>query len=622
MLDLDIGNILDILYVITAMCGIFGSTVKGIDVQKAVDCLAHRGPDDFGIWTGNEGITLAQTRLAIIDLSPGGHQPMWNEDNSIGIIFNGEIYNYQELKDDLEKKGVVFRSKSDTEVILKSYEKFGVEYFSNLRGMWAFVIYDKRKNKLVFSRDYFGIKPLYIADTNEGLIFSSEVRSILPSLSTVTPNTSMYHLYYNFGFFPGEETCYKEVKKVLPGSVLQYDLHTKQFTKSHLKLEVEKSVTDNVQEAIQKLQDGLRDSVEHHFVSDVPVGILLSGGNDSSFIAALSKELGKNPTCYNISIEGSLDNEYAVKVAEHLGLPFVTLKITEEVFKEQYGKVLEHLDEPTADVSFIPTSLVFSLIKGKSKVVLSGEGGDELFGGYGRHSKLVDVTEFKEEGKIWDKYLYAKNSLDFLNPLLSRVRMKLVKASSIAFRYLYFGRNIDVGIQEEKTVQYMEMYYKNHWYHSLIPVNLFFDLFFYLPYNLMYKADICSMFSSIEGRVPFLDKEMFRIASGISPRLRLSEAYTEKKILKKAMEKYFPHDLIYRQKTGFGIKIGKFGDFVLRDLQDAIKYHQEHKEALGIVESGLLSVVHVKNAETLLTKFPRFAFALITNHKVMKKYAK
>jgi asparagine synthase (glutamine-hydrolysing) len=604
------------------MCGIFGSTIKGIDCKKAVACLAHRGPDDFGIYSDENGISLCQTRLAIIDLSPGGHQPMWNGDNSIGIIFNGEIYNYQELKKDLEEQGVQFVSKSDTEVILKAYEKFGAEYFSKLRGMWALVIYDKKKNTLVFSRDYFGIKPLLLSETSEGLLFGSEARTILQNLKSVTPNTDKYYLYYNFGFFPGKDTAYKEIRKVLPGEVLTYDLEKKVFSSTHLSLKNSNEKVLEESSAVNVVDKGLRDTIEKHFIADVPVGVLLSGGNDSSLIASISKSLGKQPLCFNIAIEGSKDSEYAEKVAKYLDLPFESLKVSSEVFKDQYQKILNHLDEPTADVSYIPTSLVFSMIKGKSKVVLSGEGGDELFGGYGRHGRLYDIKEFKEQGFIIDKFLYAKNSLNFLNPLLARIRQKLLGSSQVALRYLLLGRNIDLNIKEEDTVKYLEHYYNSHWYHKLIPANLFFDLFFYLPGNLMQKADICSMFSSIESRVPFLDKEFFKVSSSLDNKFRLSSEYREKKILKKVMEKYLPKELIYRPKQGFGIKIGKFGNFVLEDLEKAILYHKQNAKVLGIIDSGLEGVVEVKNAKVILDKFPRFAYALITNHQVMQKYLK
>jgi asparagine synthase (glutamine-hydrolysing) len=605
------------------MCGIFGTTIKNATAGQAFSALAHRGPDDKGEWK-NENVLLSQTRLSIIDLSSGGHQPMINESGDLTLVFNGEIYNYKELKGELEREGARFRSKSDTEVILKGFEKYGEEYFHKLRGMYTIAIYDTKKNVLTLARDQFGIKPLFYSNINQKIIFGSEVKALAPYLSKLTPNTENYFLFYNFGYFPGGETSFKEIKKVSPGEIISFNLtdHTSRqrfITLPSSQGEINNKI-NNTEEAASLIQKALRDSINKHFIADVPVSLLLSGGNDSSFIAALAKEAGQNPTCFNISMEGSLDNDYAEKVANYLKLPYEKIEVKKSEFKDEYNKILERLDQPTSDVSFIPTSIVYKMIKGKSKVALSGEGGDELFGGYLRHNTFSDLNQMGFNSFFLDLSSVSKKSLGFLNPLFNKLRDSLLSFESLGSRYLYKGRQMDIAIKQKETLEFLKQYYNNHSYKDSIQPNLFFDMFMYLPGSLMYKGDACSMAYSIEGRTPFLDKDLFEAVSKVSPKLRLSKEFQSKKIMKIAMEKYLPKELIYRNKTGFGININKYKELVLLDLIEALKFHQLHKEELGVTDSGLENILIKENAELILKKYPRFAFSLITNYKVMSKY--
>lgn len=584
--------------------------------------IAHRGPDDKGEWR-NEKILMCQTRLSIIDLSSGGHQPMLNDNGNLVIVFNGEIYNYSDLKKDLESQGVHFKSKSDTEVILRGFEKYGEDFFVKLRGMWAFAIYDSNKDTILLSRDQFGIKPLYYAKTGSQIVFGSEIKAVIPYLQNLNPNSSNYFTFLNLGYFPGEHTSFDEIKKVLPGEIIYFDCNSGKKTSKFVDLpKAESFFVEDINTASDLIQKGLIDSMEKHFVSDVPVGLLLSGGNDSSFIASLSKELGKTPTCFNVSIEGSLDNNYAEKVAKHLNLPFESIKIKNREFEEQYNKIWEIIDQPTSDVSFIPTSLVYSLIKGKSKVVLSGEGGDELFGGYLRHRKFSAIEEMSFSNFFPDFSRLSKQSLGFTNPIINRMRDLFGIFESMGSLYLYNSRQIDLGIKQREMLKFFDEYYNNHPYKKYIQPNLFFDFFMYIPHSLMYKGDMSSMAYGIESRVPFLDKEFFKIISSISPRMRLSKEFTDKNIIKKTMLRYLPEELVYRKKTGFGININNYGDLVIKDLLKAIEFHVENKSAFGILDAGLESVIKKENVKILLKKYPRFAFALISNHKVMKDYVK
>ncbi len=602
------------------MCGIFGTTIKNTTSERAYIALAHRGPDDKGEWK-NEKILLFQTRLAIIDLSSGGHQPMLSNDGNLVLIYNGEIYNYKELKGELEKEGLSFQSQSDTEIILKGFEKYGESFFDRLRGMYAIAIYDQKKNILTLTRDQFGIKPLLYSKVGEDIIFGSEVKALASYLPKLSANTEKYFLFYNFGYFPGSETSFKEIKKVLPGEVLSFNLLLHTLESKFVELHSYHPENIGIEEATTLIQNSLKDSVKKHFVSDVPVGLLLSGGNDSSFIAALAKEAGKRPTCFNVSIQGSLDNDYAEKVAKFLDLPYEKIEIKEKEFQNEYIRILETLDQPTSDVSFIPTSLVYKTIEGKSKVVLSGEGGDELFGGYLRHKDFSDLEEMNFNSFLPDLSYISKKSLGILNPLVNKIRNPLLSFESLGSRYLYKGRQIDISVNQKETLKFLEGYYNSHPYKKSIQPNLFFDLFMYLPDSLMYKGDTSSMIHGIEGRTPFLDKNLFESISKINPKLRLSKEFQNKKIMKLAMEKYLPKELIYRKKTGFGININKYKELVLPDLLNAIDFHNKNKEALAIRVCGLEGVLTKGNAKVILRKYPRFAFALITNYKVMSRYS-
>ncbi len=604
------------------MCGILGTTknISKESFEKILSEISHRGPDDVGV-VENNGVFLGHRRLSIIDLSNSGHQPMLSDDGSISLVFNGEIYNFIELKKELESSGVIFKSKSDTEVILKGFEKYGEKFLNKMRGMWAVAVYDLNKNTITLSCDHFGIKPLYYSEDSDGIVFGSETKSIIPVLSKITANTSNYFLYYNFGYFPGEMTCFNEIKKVLPGQIISFNLSLKTTAKMFIDLPTSGISIKDEDGAIKNVIDGMTDSVKKHFISDVPVGILLSGGNDSSFLVAISKKNGERPICFNVDIEGSLDNKYAESVAKYLDLPFEKISINENEFEKQYKKIWDILDQPTSDVSFIPTSLVYSSIRGKSKVVLSGEGGDELFGGYLRH---LDFSRF--DGMSFNSFFpdlgyLSKFSIGFLNPIINRLRNIFSGFESLGSLYLYRSRQIDVGIKQKETLLFMRDYYQNHHYKEKIQPNLFFDMFMYLPGSLMYKGDMASMAYGIENRVPFLDKDFFNTISQIDPGFRLSNNWTSKKIMKKAMEQYLPKDLIYRKKTGFGLNINKYKRLVLEDLFLAIEFHKKWKKELGIIDSGLELIIKKDMASIILKKYPRFAFSLISNYKVMSRYA-
>lgn len=602
------------------MCGIIGSTKKTIN-EKVITSLIHRGPDSHAIWQ-DESVCFGHTRLSIIDLSEIASQPMSSNDQNLTIVFNGEIYNFKELKNSLLEKGYTFRTQGDTEVILAGYQEYGRDFFSQMRGMWAFAIYDKRNKKIILSRDYFGIKPLVYSVSNSNFQFASEIKTLKEMLECCTPNTEMYYQFFNLGYFLAPSTYLKEISEVLPGEIIEWDLNLKKISSRDFINYPEEKIEGDI---VSNLNETLRDSVEKHYISDVPVGILLSGGNDSSLIAAISKSLGKSPVCYHLSVKNSSDTYYAREVAKYLKLELNEFELSEKKLEEMYDQLFNFLDKPTADVSILPTSTIYSHIKGKTKVVLSGEGGDEFFGGYIRHKKLYSHTKIKSNSNfenIIDIYGSRTDqlSLKFFSPLIFRLKTGIYGLKNdLIGAYLKETKNINYPIDSKKIRQDLYNLYMTHPLKSKLPPSLFYDLWMYLPNNLMYKNDISSMYSSIEARVPLLDKEIYKVVANIPEKYLLSEIAQSKFMLKSVMEKYLPHKLIYRDKKGFGFSMKKYStDLFTRELEEAINFHVEHADLFGISHSKLLELLKGENIPIFINKYPRFAFSLITNYKLLR----
>ncbi|MEK7642709.1 MAG: asparagine synthase (glutamine-hydrolyzing) [Patescibacteria group bacterium] len=604
------------------MCGVIGISEgrQEILLRGGLKVIEHRGPDDMGVFA-DDFVTLGHQRLAIIDLSPLGHQPMQvlHNGKTISISFNGEVYNYKELKKDLIEKGCVFVGGSDTEVILRGFILEGKNFLEKLRGMWALAIYDAEKKEVILSRDHFGIKPLYYIVKDNKIYFASEIKALKKIVGIrFTPNSEAYYEFYNLGYFLGENTCYKEIKKILPGEVLVWNIKNCSFEKSFLSLIKESEKEINFDKAVEMVNETILESVEKHYIADVPVGLLLSGGADSSLIAALSKKIGKKPICYHVAIPGSIDTRYAIEIAKYLGFELVSKELSPGSLKDEYENMEDWLDQPSSDVSLLPTNLVYKSISKESKVVLSGEGGDELFGGYLRHQKLAGLNKVGGAGSILNP-LYSSSTfgLNFVNPVVRRIQERL--ATSVIDMYLHNVKTIGLPIEDKKLKKKLLDFYNNHPYKNLIPNNLFFDQFAYLPDSLMYKNDITSMASSIEARVPLVDKEVLLAVGQIPNRFRLSPEYLNKRILKTILKKYLPEDLVERPKKGFGFSFDKFGaEFFIADYKKATRFHLENAKEFGL-DTVLIQTLNNTSPAIICQKFPRFAFSLITNHRVMSK---
>lgn len=610
------------------MCGILGfSSNNEHGLRRGLRILAHRGPDAEGVFVSDD-LCLGHRRLAIIDCRAEGNQPMRREE--VTIVFNGEIYNFREIRRALEADGHRFVTESDTEVLLVGYHAYGMGVFAKLRGMWAVALHDARSARLILARDRFGIKPLYFSIAGSRLSFASEVKALLPTLPTVRPNAAAYAQFFPLGYVLGPDTVFEGVQTVMPGEIVVWDLHTRVVVSRESILEPIIPAADDActfEEAAAHVDRALRESLEAHYVSDVPVALLLSGGNDSSLLAALSKSLGKGSRLFHLAVRGSADTYYARRVAEHLDMPLEVISMDEQALRDQYEAVWDSVDVPTADLSVVPTSLIYASIKGEAKVVLSGEGGDELFGGYLRHRTLARfrrVQPYPAISRLLDATQSGTSAIAMaaVAPVVGRMRRLLAVhglPDDVLTAYLE-GTRVIAHVSRSASLRSAFFRFRaEHPLRDAVPASLFYDLCAYLPNDLLYKNDIASMASSIEARVPFLDRDFFAtVIARVPRRYLLSEAYPAKALLKKIMESYLPRDVVYRDKRGFGYSPRTYAATGMRaDAPRALAFHAKYPDAFGI-PSDARALFDPKHAEFLLRKYPRFVFGLISNWRVWR----
>ncbi len=581
------------------MCGIVGiiHPEASLHIEAANQKISHRGPDSTGYYKGN-GIAFGHQRLAIIDLSPNGAQPFYSSDCRYIMIFNGEIYNHEDFRPELEKK-YNFISSSDTETILYGYIEYGKSFFKKLNGIFALSIFDTHTKDLIIVRDHFGIKPLYYYHKNDTLLFGSEIKAFtdFPSFDKSLDYEAFVN-YLNFLWSPGEKTPFTFVKKLLPGHLMELNI----AKPSDIKFEKYYEIPFNGQyaskteaELIDELDERLLKAVQRQLLSDVPVGFFLSGGLDSSAIVAMAKKIlpNKRLKCYTIDTgsngkdtEGFSDDlPYAKRVAEYLDVDLEIIKITPDITKE-FDRLIYHLDEPQADPA--PINLLYICEKARQDgniVLLGGSAGDDVFSGYRRHQAIhIENKIFKYVPsfllKVGKKIAY---SLSVQNSVVRRAR-KLLKDSDLPkierhanyFSWLplpnikkLFSKNIQSQIKDFNPNQYLIDNVLTNIPDEKNELNrmLYWELkYFLVDHNLNY-TDKMSMATGVEVRVPFLDLELVEFSCTIPPHLKM-KGKTTKYLLKKVMERYLPQDIIYRPKSGFGAPVRQWITNDLRPIVD------------------------------------------------------
>lgn len=568
------------------ICGIIDFTGKPVQediIHQMCQAMVHRGPDDEGIYISQQLpvssyqtkplVGLGHRRLSIIDLSPAGHQPMCNEDGTIWIVLNGEIYNYIELGKGLKEKGHKFKSNADTETVIHLYEEYGEECVKQLRGMFAFALWDKKKQTLIMARDRPGKKPLLYYYKNNLFCFSSEFSSLFaPGLIDKEIDPKAIHYYLTFGYVPAPMTIYKDVYKLPPAHILilkDGQINLKQYWSLDYTNKINISEEDAAAEVLRLLKEAIR--IRLH--SDVPLGAFLSGGIDSSIVVGLMSQLtGEQVKTFSIGFE---EEDYSeLKFARNIASSFNT-EHHEFIVKPEALEVLpiliERYGEPYADSSAIPTYYVSKQTKQHVTVALNGDGGDELFAGYERYQAvLLSETYQRFLGcSVIQRFAnLLPDSVDHRNPLRRIKRFINGAALPLNLRYLRW-----VGIFDEKfksdvytqefmnevsdsnPVKVISKFLNGSNNLNLIDSLLFTDTMTYLPNDLLVKVDITSMANSLECRSPFLDHNLMEFAASIPPEFKLKR-FVKKHILKKAVKNIIPNDNIHRRKMGFGVPIG------------------------------------------------------------------
>ena len=553
------------------MCGITGrinfdrsQDIDASELKQQTEAIYHRGPDDEGFYI-NKNIGLGFRRLSIIDLSTG-HQPLANEDETIWIVFNGEIYNYRELQEDLVKQGHVFKTRSDTETIVHLYEQYGVDCVKYLRGMFAFSIWDNNKQQLFCARDRFGIKPFYYYTDNEKFVFGSEIKTILKAGNVdKTMSYDALNSFFAYGYITSNLSIYCNIKKLQPAHYLLLTLKDKPTIeiRKYWDIQFEPDHSKSEKQWMEEIEASLSESVKVHMVSDVPLGAFLSGGIDSgSVVALMAKHSGQPIKTFSIGFNDEKYSElkFAREIANKYGCEHHEQVIEPESIS-LLPKLVRSYDEPFADSSAIPTYYVSKFAREHVKVVLSGDGGDELFAGYNIYGFLRRIHKYNSSSPAFNKFFW--NSIHRLLPQ---------KAFGKGLTYLLsqnkelLGAHLCVWPKNERKKliletsmnsyqntpeSFKEEILKNGKGNDFISNLQYLDLQTYMVDSILTKVDRASMLNSLEVRVPLLDHKFAELSFKIPSNMKL-KGLEQKYIFKQAVNKFLPHSILNRSKTGFG----------------------------------------------------------------------
>ena len=545
------------------MCGIAGFTgnrpkeEKEILIRQMTDAIRHRGPDGEGFFCA-DGIALGHRRLAIIDLV-SGDQPLFNEDRTVVLIFNGEIYNFHELRDDLLEKGHVFRTKSDGEVLIHGYEEYGPDYVKKLRGMFAYAIWDTKTKTLFAARDYYGIKPFYYYRDGDVLLFASEIKAFLnhPDFKKEF-NEEQLPLYLSCQYSPGEDTFFKGVRKLMPSHYLIWSEGSLSLTRYYEpQFDIDEQKTES--EWVEDIDRIMADSVRAHKISDVEVGSFLSSGVDSSFVASIA-DVDKT---FTVGYENKQydEAEYAKAFAEGIGVEEHVRYIRPDEYWDAIPTIQYHMDEPLADAAGAALYFLNQEAARYVKVCLSGEGADEFFGGYNVYQEPFAVSWYDKLPRSWRKGL---GKLARKHPTMKGANFLIRRSMDLEDRYIGNTNLMSEAYKQRLLARYPEgqktpgdlvkpLHPKLE---GMDPVTKmqYIDLHTWLIGDILLKADKMSMANSLELRVPFLDKEVFAVASRIPGRYKATPEGT-KLVMRKAAARHVPEQVAGKKKLGFPVPI-------------------------------------------------------------------
>ena len=564
------------------MCGIAGFNWKdNAAIEAMTGAMRHRGPDDSGTYL-DDNVSLGHTRLSILDLSPKGHQPMYFQ--NLAIVFNGEIYNFQEIRKELESFGYGFTSGTDTEVILAAYHRWGDKCVEKFNGMWAFCIYDRDKQTLFISRDRFGVKPVYYYFDGQCFIFASELKAIRKHHIALETDPAGVNFFFYQKYIGGDLTIYKNCRKLRPAHSILFDLNTKKLTISKhydLEAEIAKRQDIAIDDRLEMVEGILSDAVLKRLIADVPVGSFLSGGLDSSLISAIIAKNKKDFDTFSIGFKDESYNElnFSQIVAEHIKTAhhYEYMDVNEDIIQQIIGA----MDEPFGDSSVFPTYLLSKITRQKVTVSLSGDAGDEVFGGY-------------------DTYRAYKLARFIPAPVagLSRFLVNMIPPSdkkvTLGFKMKRFLRDFDAGCNRRHLnwmATFTEAARKDLLSNCLIPDDQLIpcgsedsllsvqlnDIHNYLAEDILKKVDLASMQVSLEARVPYLDYRLVPLVLSLPDKYKI-RFLTTKWFLKRIADKYLPRQIVHRTKRGFTVPVSAWvkNSDLIREFLTNRKYYEHN----------------------------------------------
>ena len=554
------------------MCGFVGvvsrrGQVDVDSVRRMRDTLVHRGPDDEGMYVSADGtVALGHRRLSIIDLSPLGRQPMGNEDETVWAVYNGEIYNFRQLRAELEELGHTFRSNTDTEVIVHGYEQWGGACVERFRGMFALAVWDEPRRRVFLARDRIGIKPLFYYWDGDVFIFASELKAITgyPGVDTGMDTSALFD-YLTYLYIPGPKTAYAKVRKLLPGHVMTFD-DGEPHAEPYWDVPAFGTCRLDGAQASELLIEKLRDAVGSHLISDVPVGVLLSGGLDSSTVTSMADEVtdgSLHTFTVGFDVAGHSEVEYARAVAQRFSTRHTESVVSVASVREALGHMVGLYDEPFADSSAIPTTEVCRVAREGVKVALSGDGGDEVFGGYRRYPAIRQRMKWLRLPAPLRRTLFAplasrwpagRRGAGFLADLASAHPVEVYAHRVEVFTPAEKRRILGPEWGREFRDYDDYWYYRQHWHADLDPMTRlqYVDLKTYLPDDILTKVDRASMAVSLEVRPPLIDHELVEFVFSVPPEVRWADGEM-KHLLKHAMRERLPAEVLTRGKKGFSV---------------------------------------------------------------------
>jgi len=550
------------------LCGLVGALIKNKAsfsqsllterMSSMVAQINHRGPDGQGVWTDSQAV-LGHARLAIIDTSNGGFQPMHDPEGAVHVVFNGEIYNYLVLKKELESFGYVFRSHSDTEIIVHGYKHWGVNLFSKLVGMFAIAIWDSVAKKMTFARDRFGEKPLYYYDGSDAFIYASEIKAILawPSVPRI-PDKAAIHDYLTFGYTLGPHTAFAGIKRLQPAHYMTLEVGKEPVIRRYWSLPdpSEQFVRADVDDLKVELIERLQSSVEACLISDVPLGAFLSGGVDSSAVVAMmASKKGAHVKTFSsgFGIDNYDETMFADMVAERYDTDHRSFTFGDELLAN-VAKLAWHYGEPYSDSSALVTHALAKEVRKHVTVALTGDGADEMLLGYQRYSRYKSLLNEKSHGRELNMFYLGQGVSSKSRRLAADTYGYMVERFRESQKTSYYGLDMLTKLESCSYDRFLPFVEDSA---AAEEMAARMDVAIYLPDDLLVKVDVATMASGLEARSPFLNHEFAEFAARIPSVQKLFKGQ-EKGLLKSALEPYVPHEAMYRTKMGFRVPVAKY----------------------------------------------------------------